>query len=706
MFPRIARFFVRPKRNWQWLIQVPLGFLFVFLVGIACTQWAPANYFERKSHDMFHVFEWFDEAHPIYPVEDFLIIYIDDLSHKELQQPWDRPWDRALHAQLLNKIRHDDPQLVFYDMIFDMPSSDPEADASFEAAIASCGKVILGASNQRYYFSGNDEPAEQLFVPYAPFRRAAAAWGVVQKYHDHTDNGLRWMHRVHSDDRFQSAYWNAAKFIAPDVVAAAGPLDQPRWVRFIGPSSTIPSVSFSAALLDENISFNNKLVFIGARHSVAMPGAGRDVYRSPYFRDPEGEMTGVEMQATMVRNLLTESWLGWADRTTVWGIVLISTLLLTLIVNTFSARVALLGCILFALTSATCSIWWIQSQGTFFAWLVPAFVQAPVAFTYSAVCNYCFLERKRNRLKRIFASYISPVMVARIADAEEEPHLGGEEANITPFFSDVADYSKFSELLSPVDLTQLMNEYLGAMTDVIQDEGGTLDKYVGDAIVAIFGAPLQTSDHAYKACRSAVRMQQAQQELRQRWARDKAHWPESVYQMRTRIGLNTGNAVVGNMGSTIRFNYSMSGDSVNLAARCESSAKHFGIYTMVTEATRDAATQIENHGLAFRRLNRCTVIGRKEPVMFYELMGFEVELSDAERQCCEYYEHALTAYVKRNWAQAIEYLDQAIPLERFQPNRDRNITINPSLLLKQTCENYINQAPPPDWDGVYNLLSK
>ncbi|WPJ95594.1 adenylate/guanylate cyclase domain-containing protein [Coraliomargarita algicola] len=706
MLPRIARYFVPRKRNWQWLIQVPLGFLFVFFVGIACTQWAPANYFERKSHDLFHVFEWFDEGHPVYPLEDFLIIYVDDLSQKELQQPWDRPWDRKLHADLLHKIRQDEPQLVFYDMVFDMPSSDAEADADFEAEIAACGKVVLGASNQRYYFPGNAEPAEQLFVPYAPFRRAAAAWGVVQKHYDYADNGLRWMHRVHGDDRFKPAFWNAAQLIAPEIVATAGPVEQPRWVRLFGPSSTIPNLSFYTALLDEQISFKNKLVFIGARHSVAMPGAGRDVYRSPYLRDSEGEMTGVEMQATMVRNLLTESWFDWADHGTLLAIVLISTLLLTLIVNTLGARLSLVGCLCFILCSAIFSIWWIHSQGIFFAWLVPAFVQAPVAFGYSAICNYCFLERKRNRLKRIFASYLSPVMVERIADAEEEPQLGGEEANITPFFSDVADYSKFSELLSPMDLTQLMNEYLGAMTDVLQDEGGTLDKYVGDAIVAIFGAPLHTADHAYKACRSAVRMQQVQEELRQRWSQDKGRWPETVCQMRTRIGLNTGHAVVGNMGSTIRFNYSMSGDSVNLAARCESSAKHFGVYTMVTQATRDAASEIENHGLVFRRINRCTVLGRKEPVTFYELMGFEADMSDRQLQCREYYEHALAAYLRRDWARAVEYLNQSIPLERFQARSEPHIMLNPSLLLMQTCQNYMNQAPPVDWDGVYNLPSK
>lgn len=706
MFSTIARLFMRQRRNWQWLIQVPLGFLFVLLLGVACTQWAPANYFERKSHDYFHVFEWFDEGDSVYPIDDFLIIYIDDQSHKALRQPWDRPWHRGLHAQLLQKIRQDDPKLVFYDMIFDMPSSDAEADAFFESEIAACGNVVLGASNQRYYFQGNEMPAEQLFVPHPPFRRAAAAWGIVQKFHDHGDNGLRWMHRVYDDDRFKPAYWNAAAIIDPDKVAAAGSVDTPRWIRFFGPSSTIPNVSFYTALLDEQISFENKLVFIGARHSVAMPGAGRDVYRSPYLRDREGEMTGVEMQATMVRNLLTESWLSWAPSSVVLAIVLLSTIVLTLIVNTLKARHALAGCIAFALASACGSIWWIESQGLFFAWLVPAFVQTPMAFGYSAICNYCFLERKRNRLKRIFASYLSPVMVERIADADEEPQLGGEVVNITPFFSDVANYSKCAELLSPVDLTRLMNEYLGAMTDVIQSEGGTLDKYVGDAIVAFFGAPFQSPDHAYKACRAAIGMQKAQKELRQRWAKDRTDWPEVVCRMQTRIGLNTGNAVVGNMGSLIRFNYSMSGDAVNLASRCESSAKHFGVFTLVAEDTKAAACKIENHGLVFRRLNRCTVIGRNDPVELYELMGFESELPASQLQCREYYEQAVTAYAKRKWEQAIECLNKAIPLERFQPGHNPNFTTNPSLLLKKICEDYLKEAPSDDWDGVYNLLSK
>lgn len=722
--PITRRFRFGPRQNWQLVFQYLFGFLLLLAVGLASTthlkktdwfgdrrisdhwkDWLP-DYFERKSHDLFHVFEWHDENHPDYPLEDFFIIYIDDISHKELDQPWDRPWDRRLHAALLNKIRQDQPKLVFYDMIFDMPSSEPESDEIFAHEIEAAGNVILGASNQQYYHPVNAQPAEQLFVPYAPFRRAAADWGVIEKRHDHGDNGLRRMQKTYEDTRFDPAFWIAAEFLAPDIIARTGSVDQSRLIRYVGPSGTIPHTSFYLALLDENIDFSDKYIFVGGRHSVAMPGAGRDVYRSPYLRDKAGELTGVELQTMMVRNLLTESWMHEPENRHNWIMVTICALILTIMVNPFGPRWGFAMAALFALGFSIYAIHWIESEKVFVAWLVPVVVQAPVAFIFSGACNYYFLERKRHRLKRIFSTYLSPIMVEQIADAEEEPQLGGEMANITPFFSDVVSYSKFSELLSPVELMQLMNEYLGAMTNVIQEERGTLDKYIGDAIVAIYGAPLHTPDHAYRACRSAVRIQQEQRRLCRKWAVEKAHWPELVQKMQTRIGLNTGDAVVGNMGSHVRFNYSMTGDAVNLAARCESGAKHFGVYTMVTQSTYEAATRQSDHGLVFRRLNRCTVVGREEPVDLYELMGFRDELSASLLECRDLYEAALKAFAAQKWDEAQTLLDQSAALEAHQPGRDWGVNTNPSLLLNELCQSFSQDPPPLDWGGVYNLTSK
>ncbi|MBP6782647.1 MAG: adenylate/guanylate cyclase domain-containing protein [Verrucomicrobiales bacterium] len=176
--------------------------------------------------------------------------------------------------------------------------------------------------------------------------------------------------------------------------------------------------------------------------------------------------------------------------------------------------------------------------------------------------------REKRYIKGVFGSYVSPEVVKQIIESGELPKLGGERVDITILFSDIQGFSSFSEELSPEELVELMVEYLSAMTDIITDEGGTLDKYIGDALVAMYGAPLPLHGHAYRAVYSTILMQRRQSELRRQWQEEGRS--NLIQGMRTRIGLNTGPAVVGNMGSQRRFNYTMMGDNVNLGARCES----------------------------------------------------------------------------------------------------------------------------------------
>jgi len=706
---------LRQRKTWQVLVQYIGGLALVTLVGIAAANLLPADYFDRKSHDWFHKLEWFPAADADHPADRFLIVYIDDVSHTELQQPYDLTWSRDLHAQLLEKITRQHPALVFYDMIFDQPSSDPQADDRMAKAIENAGVVVLSASRQLYFHEDNGEPVEHISVPFPLFRRAAAAWGVAAIKHDYADNGMRRMDQAYFDDRFRPAYWQAAKVIAPQRLGSEDGYKQPRWIRYIGPPPSIEGISFSDALQNDSVDFTGKYVFIGARHSVGMPGVGRDVYRSPYGppiedkskaakRSREGEFPGVELQAVMVHNILNHTWLKTSGSRMHLVVVGLAALLLTLLVNPFGPTGSLLSSVLLAAGFVVVSIWYIDDRGVFFAWLVPVVVQTPTAFVYSNVCNYYFLARKRKQLKRVFSSYLSPVMVQRIAEAEEEPQLGGKEEEITPFFSDVVGYSKFSELLTPIELTSLMNEYLGAMTEVLQDEGGTLDKFIGDAIVAFFGAPLPMQRHAYRACRTAARMQEVQARLCSHW-RESGNWPAVVTGMQTRIGLNSGRAVVGNMGCPARFNYSMTGDTVNLAARCESGAKHFGVFTMVTGSTRDAAILHGPEEFIFRKLNRVSVVGREQPVLLYELMGLAGQVTDRELECRSLYEDALECYFQRDWAGAETRLRQSADRERWQPP-GHGVKTNPSLVLLQQVLDLKEHPPADGWDGVLRLDSK
>ncbi len=311
--------------------------------------------------------------------------------------------------------------------------------------------------------------------------------------------------------------------------------------------------------------------------------------------------------------------------------------------------------------------------------------------------------REKAYIKGVFGSYVSPEVVDQIVDSGKFPELGGEEVDISILFSDIQGFSTFSEQLSPVELVDLMVEYLSAMTDIITEDGGTLDKYIGDAIDAMYGAPLPLEDHAYLAVVSTIRMQNKQAELREKWTAENRK--ELIRNMRTRIGLNTGSAVVGNMGSVTRFNYTMMGDNVNLGARCESGAKSYGVYTMITDDTRKAA-EASHQDVLYRYLDQIVVQGRTLPVKVHEVIGFRSDQTQETRDCIELYTTGFDHYLKMEWDKALECFEKSSPLELHQPDRDAGVKTNPSRIMIDRCSFMKSSPPDPDWDGVYRMTSK
>jgi adenylate cyclase len=335
---------------------------------------------------------------------------------------------------------------------------------------------------------------------------------------------------------------------------------------------------------------------------------------------------------------------------------------------------------------------------------------APVGSAFSAslvgvVVQLIIEERQKGRIKGMFGTYVSPELVDQMVDSGEDPQLGGEEVIISAYFSDIESFSAFSEILTPSQLVDVMNEYLTAMTEILQEEGGTLDKYIGDAIVAMFGAPLPMKDHALRGCVASQRMQKMQRELCKKWQSEGAKWPERVFRMRTRIGLNTGHATVGNMGSTTRFNYTMMGDTVNLAARSESGAKAYGVYTMVVEETMKEARKFGDD-CVFRFLDKMIVKGRTQPVTMYEIMGLKEDLSEDDFSCAEEYTRGIQKYLSQDWDAAINLFEASAQYEVWQPGRNEGIATNPSLILIERSHQYKEDPPGDDWDGVYVMTSK
>ena len=314
-------------------------------------------------------------------------------------------------------------------------------------------------------------------------------------------------------------------------------------------------------------------------------------------------------------------------------------------------------------------------------------------------------EKQKGRIKGMFGTYVSPALVHRMIESGEEPRLGGVEENITAYFSDIQSFSAFSEKLTPPRLVELMNEYLTACTDIVQAEGGTLDKYIGDAVVAMYGAPLVLPDHAYRACVAAIRVHRRCAELREKWRNEGEKWPVVVHALQTRIGLNTGAVVVGNMGSHTRFNYTMMGDNVNLAARMESGAKAYGVYTMVTESTK-LACESGGDRVVFRFLDRIVVKGRSQPVAVYEIVGLKEDIAPRVANCLRLFDSGMQRYFLRDWEGALAGFRESAVLELNQPHETPGVEINPSLLMLSRCDQMKRQPPGADWNGVYTMKEK
>ncbi len=323
-------------------------------------------------------------------------------------------------------------------------------------------------------------------------------------------------------------------------------------------------------------------------------------------------------------------------------------------------------------------------------------------YSWNTFLHFYLANKDKAFLKKAFGSYISPELIDEMHKRGQGPKLGGESGIRTAFFSDIQGFSSFSEKLSATRLVELLNQYLSAMTDILLEEKGTLDKYEGDAMIAFFGAPVPLEDHAKRSCMVAHRMQERLLELNNEWTGQGGKWPTEVCEMRMRIGINTGEIVTGNMGSVLRMNYTMMGDAVNLAARLESSAKQYGVFTHVASSTVKEAGE----DFLWRDLDLMKVVGRREPIETFELLGVKHEAPDYILELEEKFNRGIELYRQRDFTGAIDFFRQTLILEwqRFPSLKRRGI--NPSEVYLHRCQQYQQNPPPKSWDGVWVLRNK
>ena len=324
------------------------------------------------------------------------------------------------------------------------------------------------------------------------------------------------------------------------------------------------------------------------------------------------------------------------------------------------------------------------------------------------VVQFYFENKEKNFINNAFKQYISPELIAAMVDNEIMPTLGGEKSNITAYFTDIASFSTFSEKIGdPSKLVELLNEYLTAMTDTLLSNKGTLDKYEGDAIIAFFGAPMPLENHAQSACETAVDMQAKLMKLRRKWSNEGDKWPKVVHDMHMRIGINSGDIVTGNMGSTMRKNYTMMGDAVNLAARLESAAKQYGAYIQISE---DTQKHLEEGYFIYRSLDTIRVIGKSQPVKTFELLAKSgCENEKTLKELVGIWEKARACYLNMQWDDAIALFQQCLDLEPHHPDRDPGSKTTPSHVYIKRCEAYKISPPVAEgevWDGVFTATEK
>lgn len=302
--------------------------------------------------------------------------------------------------------------------------------------------------------------------------------------------------------------------------------------------------------------------------------------------------------------------------------------------------------------------------------------------------SYGFLleARSKRQITGLFGQYVHPELVSEMSREPDRFTMQSSSREMTVLFSDVCGFTAISEQLSPADLSDLMNEYLSAMTEVIQEYRGTIDKYIGDAIMAFWGAPLDDPEHAANGVLAAMAMQARAARLRETFA--VKGWPE----LHLGIGVNTGTMNVGNMGSKFRMAYTVMGDAVNLGARLEGLTRQYGVGIIVGEDTSARLPEI-----VFRELDRVRVKGRTEPVTIYEPLGQRGRLDQAVIEELEQFTHMFSHYHAREWEDSLGHLHELLQL---QPKSTLY------RLYVDRIEHYLEEPPPPDWDGVFTHKTK
>jgi adenylate cyclase len=701
-------------------IAIAIG-LFSALLSLSLYVWSPSflNEVDLRYGDF-----RFKTRGPVEPNPNVVIVAIDEKSINQLGR-W--PWSRYLVAEFVTRLSEYKPKVVGFDIVFSEQESK-DADIALGKALEKSKNIILG------YFFRDDatedpdpESRKELkrsniklvkLIGKPPsnvlkkFRSAdlnlpeiganATGFGFFNMLPDGDGIFRRSQILMSYDGEIYPSldlesirlFFGGQLFLtmasygveALSISKTQIPTDESGQflVNFYGPAGTFKTYS-AVDVLSGKVpveALEDKIVLVGATEiGIA------DLRPTPF----NPVYPGVEIHASVAGNILDGRFLIENKLTHALDIALVFVLPILLVLLLIRARGTFIGFTIFIVFML------LYLLGNFLVFTRLNFIISTIYPALSIGFAYVFfegyrnliIERKSRYLRKAFSSYVSPDVVDEILRDSDKLKLGGESKKVTLLFSDIRGFTSLSESISPEVLVTVLNEYLSPMTQIVMEERGTLDKYIGDAVMAIFGAPLDVPDHAMRACQAALSMLKKLEEINNEWR--KRNFPT----ISIGIGINTGAAIVGNMGAHIRFDYTAIGDSVNLASRLEGLNKLYGTEIILSNSTLENLNSSETPFL-LRELDLVQVKGKEEPIPIFELINTFSGGSN-KTDLVSMFTEALNTYREGNFDAAIEKFTEIL---RNFPND------TPSALYKERCQEYILHPPPLDWTGVYIAKEK
>jgi len=702
------------KRYPPWLIaSIILGITLITLI----LQLIPAIHgLELKTIDW--RFQWRGpltiEQSPI------VIVTIDDQSYESLQTQW--PWPRHFYANVIENLTEAGAKVIGLDVILDSPDGHGKAsDLRLAAAIDSLKNVVLAGKVED---TGQYRSYPVLVKPLSILLEADSSWGitaiqsdpdgmhrqyfVVQNYQNELlpSFGLEVLRKYLDIPDSEAIQVTDGKV---QVGKLSVPLSQEGLMRinFVGPVGSFPRYSYDSVIDDERFDlgdydldffstsllptdvFTDKIVLIGSTMSEL-----HDNFPTPFFefKDQEGnyrkaEMPGVEIHANAIWTILNKAYFTDISPLPSLLILILLIILMYVVVLRFSTTWSVITFFGLLIMYNLLQFFLFSQYRIVMAMVAPT-IGMTISFVAATIYEYVLTQHEKRLILGAFERFVPQKVVKELIAHPEKLQLGGEERFLTVLFMDLADFTSVSENLKPTELVSIINAYLTEMTDIVFKYDGIIDKYEGDALMAEFGTPVFFEDHAVKACFAALEM------LRKLRSMNFSHYAKGISRLNCRIGINSGNMIVGNMGSKNVFDYTAMGDSVNLASRLEGANKMYRTHIMISEDTY----KLVKDAVISRPLDLIRVKGRQKPVRVLEVISRRDDRLPANvRSMLPVFVNGIRYYHQRDWQKAedcFKFCLDSVPDD------------GPATEYMRRVKEFTQNPPTEDWDGVYTMHTK